>query len=104
MSTMKPYFIMDGYDFVAYPNRGSVPFREFYKIPEADTLVRGSLRYKGKPSFIKALADAGRLDTQEQEWLTPSLTWAQIAQRVTSAADASERYASPTFRSIDIYK
>lgn len=93
MSTAKPYFVMDGYDFVAYPNRNSVPFREFYNIPEADTVVRGSLRYEGNPAFIKAFADAGWLDSKEQEWLTPGLTWAQLMQRVTDAADSSERYA-----------
>lgn len=93
MSTAKPYFVMDGYDFVAYPNRDSVPFKDFYKIPEADTVVRGSLRYEGNPAFIKAFADAGWLDAKKQEWLTPGLTWAQITQRVTGAADTSERCA-----------
>ena len=82
-----------GYDFVAYPNRDSVPFREFYKIPEAETVIRGSLRYEGNPAFIKAFADAGWLDSEEKEWLKPGITWAEITQRVTGAADTSERYA-----------
>lgn len=82
-----------GYDFVAYPNRDSVPFRKLYKIPEAETVVRGSLRYEGNPAFIKAFADAGWLDAKEKEWLKPGITWAEITQRVTSAADTSERYA-----------
>ncbi len=82
-----------GYDFVAYPNRDSVPFREFYKIPEAETVVRGSLRYEGNPTFIKAFADAGWLDAEEKEWLKPGITWAEITQRITSAADTSVRYA-----------
>lgn len=77
---------------MAYPNRDSVLFREFYKIPEADTVIRGPLRYKGNPAFIKAFADAGWLDAEEKEWLKPGMTWAQITQRVTGAADASERY------------
>lgn len=92
MSTAKPYFVMNGYDFVAYPNRDSVPFREFYKIPEADTVVRGSLRYEGNPAFIKAFADAGWLDANEKEWLKSGMTWAQITQHVTGAVDSSERY------------
>ena len=92
MSTAKPYFVMDGYDFVAYPCRNSVPFREFYKIPEADTVVRGSLRYDGNPAFIKAFADAGWLDANEKEWLKLGITWAQISQYVTGAVDPSERY------------
>lgn len=92
MSTAKPYFVVDGYDFVAYPNRNSVPFREFYKIPEAETVIRGTLRYEGNPTFIKAFADAGWLDTEEKVWLKPGMTWANITQRVTGAADSSERY------------
>ena len=101
MSTAKPYFVMDGYNFVAYPNRNSVPFRDFYQIPEADTVVRGSLRYEGNPAFIKAFADAGWLDATEQEWLNTGLTWAQIAQRVTGATDTSERYAVRPFSNED---
>lgn len=92
MSTAEPYFVMDGYSFVAYPNRNSVPFREFYAIPEADTVVRGSLRYKGNPEFIKAFADIGWLATEEQDWLKDGLTWAQIHQNITGASDTSERY------------
>ena len=46
MTKAVPYYVMDGYDFVAYPNRDSVAFRDFYKIPEAHTIIRGSLRYK----------------------------------------------------------
>lgn len=92
MATAKPYFVADGYDFVAYPNRNSVPFREFYKIPEAETVVRGSLRYEGNPTFIKAFADAGWLDASKKEWLKSGMTWAQISQHVTGAVDSSERY------------
>lgn len=97
MATAKPYFVVNGYDFVAYPNRNSVPFREFYKIPEADTIVRGSLRYDGNPAFIKAFADTGWLDASEKAWLKPGITWAQITQHVTDAVDLSERYV-PRFR------
>lgn len=91
MAAAKPYCVTDGYSFVAYPNRNSVPFKEFYNIPEAETVIRGSLRYKGNPEFIKALADIGWLDTEEKSWLNASLTWAQIHQKITGASDTSER-------------
>lgn len=94
MGTAKSYYVKDGYHFVAYPNRNSVPFREFYKIPEADTIIRGSLRYEGNPAFIKALADSGWLDPEPKEWLKPGLTWAQVTQRVTGAPDSDTRYES----------
>lgn len=97
MATAKPYFVADGYDFVAYPNRNSVPFREFYKIPEADTVVRGSLRYEGNPAFIKAFADAGWLDASEKEWLKSGMTWAKIIQHVTDAVDSTERYVPRSY-------
>ncbi|RDB15379.1 Saccharopine dehydrogenase [NADP(+), L-glutamate-forming] [Hypsizygus marmoreus] len=46
MGYAKPYFISPAFAFVAYPNRDSVPFKEYYNIPEAETVVRGTLRYQ----------------------------------------------------------
>jgi saccharopine dehydrogenase (NADP+, L-glutamate forming) len=94
MSVAQPYYVMDGYSFVAYPNRNSVPFREFYNIPEAETVIRGSLRYQGNPEFIQALAGIGWLDQEEKSWLKPEITWAQIQQRLVNAPDSDERYLS----------
>lgn len=90
MSVAKPYFVKEGYEFVAYPNRDSIPFREFYGIPEADTVIRGSLRYEGNPTFIKALIDLGWLNTEQKEWLKPGLTWAQVMQKATNAKGSDE--------------
>ena len=100
MGVARPYFVLDGYDLVAYPNRNSVPFRDFYNIPEADTVIRGSLRYRGNPAFVKALTDLGWLDTQTTDWLSPGLTWAEVTHKAISSRDSSERYVfqiwSPT--------
>nr|ULF48218.1 spermidine synthase 2 [Ganoderma lucidum] len=93
MSVAKPYFITPAYAFVAYPNRNSVPFREFYNIPEAETVVRGTLRYQGFPGFVKALVALGWLDVERKAWLEEEeqgLTWAQVFQRAVGAEDASE--------------
>lgn len=90
MSMAKPYHVMDGYSFVAYPNRDSVPFRDFYNIPEADTVIRGSLRYKGNPEFIQALAGLGWLDAQEKGWLKSEITWAEIQQKLISAPESDK--------------
>lgn len=46
MRSAKPYFIYPGYAFEAYPNRDSTPYRQRYNIPEAETLIRGTLRYQ----------------------------------------------------------
>ncbi|KAF8880288.1 saccharopine dehydrogenase [Infundibulicybe gibba] len=90
MGYAKPYFISPAFAFVAYPNRDSVPFKEFYNIPEAETVVRGTLRYQGFPEFIKALVDLGWLDAKEKDWLKEGLTWAEVMQKTIGANDASE--------------
>ncbi|KAH9940142.1 saccharopine dehydrogenase [Epithele typhae] len=90
MGVAKPYYISPAFAFVAYPNRNSVPFREFYNIPEAETVVRGTLRYQGFPSFIQALKALGWLDLEKKAWLKEGMTWAEVSQQATGAPDASE--------------
>ena len=103
MSKADPYFVKDGYDFVAYPNRDSVPFREFYKIPEAHTVIRGSLRYKGNPAFIQALANLGWLDQDKKDWLKEGMSWAEIQQQLLSASATDEKYVtSPSAEKCDL--
>lgn len=92
MSTSQPYYVMDGYDFVAYPNRDSVPFQKFYQIPEAHTVIRGSLRYKGNPAFVQALANLGWLDQNKKDWLKQGMTWAEILQKAIGASNVDERH------------
>lgn len=91
MNAAKPYFISPAFAFVAYPNRNSVPFREYYNIPEVETVVRGTLRYQGFPEFIKALVDLGFLDATEKDYLTEGITFAEMTQRAIGANDSSER-------------
>ncbi|KAF2189004.1 Saccharopine dehydrogenase [Zopfia rhizophila CBS 207.26] len=90
MATAAPYYVMEGYDFVAYPNRNSVPFQSFYRIPEAHTVIRGSLRYKGNPAFVQALANLGWLEQDKKEWLKDGMTWAEIQQNAIAASGTDE--------------
>ncbi|EQL02032.1 saccharopine dehydrogenase [Ophiocordyceps sinensis CO18] len=79
MSVAKPYHVMDGYSL------------EFYNIPEAETVVRGSLRYKGNPEFIQAFAGLGWLDPAHKSWLKEGMTWAEIQQHLVGASASDER-------------
>ncbi|KAL5480610.1 hypothetical protein ACEPAI_1881 [Sanghuangporus weigelae] len=90
MGEAKPYYISPAYAFVAYPNRDSTPFREAYNIPEAETVVRGTLRYQGFPEFIAALVKLGWLDMDEKDWLNESLSWAEVTQKAIGANDSFE--------------
>ncbi|KAK7454487.1 hypothetical protein VKT23_011242 [Stygiomarasmius scandens] len=82
MAEAKPFYISPAYAFVAYPNRDSTPFREWYRIDgdgEGETVVRGTLRYQGFPEFIKALVEVGWLDGEEKAWLSEKeWTWIQV--------------------------
>jgi len=82
MATAAPYYVMDGHDFVAYPNRDSVPFRQLYDVSEAHTVVRGSFRYKGNSALVKALIDLDWLDTSAKDQLVPGFTWTEIRNRM----------------------
>jgi len=91
MAHAQPYFITPAYAFVAYPNRDSTPFREFYNIPEAETVIRGTLRYQGFPAFIGTLVKMGWLNGETQEWLNEGLTWAEVTQKAAGANAADEK-------------
>ena len=49
-------------EFEGYPNRDSVPYRETYGIPEAESVLRGTLRYPGWCSILKKMVELGLLD------------------------------------------
>ena len=94
MGAAAPYFVLEGYNFVAYPNRNSMPFKDFYNIPEAETVIPGSLRYEGNPAFVKALIDLVWLDPEPKEWLKPGLAWAEATQRAIKSSSSIERYGT----------
>ncbi|KAM0251908.1 hypothetical protein ACHAQJ_007970 [Trichoderma viride] len=89
MATAKPYFIMPGYAFVAYPNRDSTPYKERYNIPEAETIIRGTLRYQGFPQFIKVLVQTGFLEETPIEALKAPITWKEATKAILGI-DSSE--------------
>ncbi|KAG0290418.1 saccharopine dehydrogenase (NADP+, L-glutamate-forming), partial [Dissophora globulifera] len=72
MNSAKPIPIYPAFAFVGYPNRDSTPYKERYNIPEAQTILRGTLRYAGFPEFVKTLVDIGFLDDASQDFLAPS--------------------------------
>lgn len=96
MSTAKPYFIYPGYALVAYPNRDSTFYKERYSIPEAETVIRGTLRFQGFPEFIKVLVDIGFLSDESVEYLsveankTKPLAWKDALAKVLNSSSTKE--------------
>ncbi|KAI1753206.1 Apo Saccharopine reductase [Xylaria castorea] len=91
MAEAKPYPIYPGFAFVAYPNRDSTPYKERYNIPEAQTIIRGTLRYGGFPEFIKLLVDLGFLSDNENDALKQSISWNEATQKILGASGNSEK-------------
>lgn len=90
MASAKPYFIYPGYAFVCYPNRDSTLFKELYHIPEAETVIRGTLRYQGFPEFVKALVDMGMLKDDPNELFSSPIAWNKALSSYLGAASSSK--------------
>ena len=104
MATAKPYHIYPGFAFVAYPNRDSTIYKERYNIPEAETIIRGTLRYDGFPEFVKVLVDIGFLSDEEQSFLKEPITWKEATQKILQASSSSEKDLSGAISSKTTFK
>ena len=89
MGTAKPYFIYPGFAFVAYPNRDSTPYKERYNIPEAQTILRGTLRYQGFPEFVRVLVDMGFLSDEKLDVLEKPIPWKEATAKVLKSSSDS---------------
>ncbi|KAK9452345.1 Saccharopine dehydrogenase [Limtongia smithiae] len=90
MKSAKPYFIYPGFSFYGYGNRDSTIFRELYKIPEAKSVLRGSLRYPGFTEFVSALVALGFLDETPKDFLTTAIPWKEAFAQIIGAPSSSE--------------
>jgi saccharopine dehydrogenase-like NADP-dependent oxidoreductase len=66
--------------FEGYPNRNSVPYAKLYGVPEAKTMLRGTLRNLGWCETIRTLVRLGALDQAEKDWA--GLTYAGLLRKL----------------------
>ncbi len=92
MGTAKPYHIYPGFNFFAYPNRDSAPFKEKYNIPEASTIIRGTLRYGGFPEFVRVSVNTGCLSQEKRDFLEPPIPWKEATAKVLQSSFEKESY------------
>lgn len=96
MSSAAPYDSgYTGFAFVAYPNRDSTPFKQKYSIPQADTVIRGTLRYAGNPELIRTLVDLGFLSQEQNAFLQESSgssapNWNEATAKILGATSSNE--------------
>ena len=91
MSTAKPYLVYPGYAFEAYPNRDSTPYRERYDMPEAQTVIRGTLRYQGNPALVQTFRDLGMLSEDEHDFLKTKTAWKDAFAKIVGSSSSSEK-------------
>jgi saccharopine dehydrogenase-like NADP-dependent oxidoreductase len=66
--------------FEGYPNRNSVPYAKLYGVPEAKTMLRGTLRNLGWCETIRTLVRLGALDQVEKDWT--GMTYAGLVRKL----------------------
>lgn len=104
MATAKPYFIYPGFALVCYPNRDSTTYKQLYNIPEAETVIRGTLRFQGFPEFIKVLVDTGFLKDDEMEIFSKPGPWNEATAKLIGAKSSSAEDIIAKIKSLTKFK
>ncbi|KAK3717257.1 saccharopine dehydrogenase (NADP+, L-glutamate-forming) [Vermiconidia calcicola] len=99
MSSAKPYHVYPGFAFEAYPNRDSTPYRERYNIPEAQTIIRGTLRYQGNPALVQTFRDLGLLSEDQHDFLKSKIAWKDAFAKIVGSSSNSEEDLSEAVNS-----
>lgn len=85
MSATKPLDFLPGFNLEGYPNGDSTKYGKYYGIPEATTLLRGTIRYKGFTEAARTLQLLGLLDPESHPILHdkgPEITWRQLVSNL----------------------
>ena len=90
MRSAEEYDIYPGFAFYAYPNRDSSVYKERYHIPEAHTIIRGSLRYKGYTALMKTIVAMGFVGQEKHDFLKQPISWKEATQKLIGASSTSE--------------
>ena len=62
LDSAAPMTFLPGFNIEGYPNRDSTVYGELYGIPEAHTILRGTLRYRGYTDALRGLVRLGLLN------------------------------------------
>lgn len=72
---------LPGFSLEGYPNRDCIAYKDIYKISNAKTIFRGTLRYKGFCDVMKGLQLIGLLSSEAHPSLHskgPEITWRKL--------------------------
>lgn len=78
MSSVENLDFLPGFSLEGFPNRDSTMYKELYNIPLANTVLRGTLRFRGFSDTIQGLQRLGLIDPNPHPILHPNgpeITW-----------------------------
>jgi alpha-aminoadipic semialdehyde synthase len=78
MSNVQNLDFLPGFALEGFPNRDSLIYRDHYGLHNANTVLRGTLRFKGFSDTILGLQLLGLIDPNPQPILHPNgpdITW-----------------------------
>ncbi len=81
LDTVHPKTFLPGFSLEGFANRDSVIYKKLYGIPEASTVLRGTLRFEGFATAMKALHKLHLIDQNPHPILHPKgpdMNWVKI--------------------------
>ena len=73
-----PLDFLPGFNFEGFPNRDSTQYIDYYNIPEARTVLRGTIRFTGYSEHVMGLIKMGLISPDPHPCLHPGgpdITW-----------------------------
>ena len=74
----------------AYPNRDAVKYSSLYRLPNVQSMFRGTLRYKGWSQTMRRVGELGLLNLSPRADL-PGLTWPQLMSELVHCPESRLR-------------
>ncbi|XP_018369650.1 PREDICTED: alpha-aminoadipic semialdehyde synthase, mitochondrial [Trachymyrmex cornetzi] len=97
MSTVQDLDFLPGFALEGYPNRDSTTYRDHYGLQNANTVLRGTLRFKGFSDTILGLQLLGLIDPNPHPILHPNgpdITWRVLACNLLGLANDNIFYGN----------
>ncbi|CAB3223756.1 unnamed protein product [Arctia plantaginis] len=92
MSVARELNFLPGFAFEGFPNRDSTKYASLYGIEDAQTMFRGTIRYKGFAEAMIAMQSFGLVDPNPHPALHPdgpNITWRQFACELCGFLDST---------------
>ncbi|KAK7060079.1 hypothetical protein SK128_026886 [Halocaridina rubra] len=92
LDATEDFNFLPGLALEGFPNRDSTIYGNLYGIPEAKTILRGTLRFRGFADVVKGLQKLGLISAKEHPMLHPrgpDITWIQLICNLLGQLDSN---------------